>query len=128
MVGDAGQLVQAGANIKNPGYRQFMAESSLAAVEASDIFVFLDEHPDSINDGNFANNGSKLQWESLPASYHNGAGSFSFADGHCVLHRWACQSTKRAARPDGAGLPFSILTSELTDYNWVVKHMSVNHP
>jgi prepilin-type processing-associated H-X9-DG protein len=28
------------------------------------------------------------QWRDLPASYHNGAGEFSFADGHSELHKW----------------------------------------
>ena len=27
-------------------------------------------------------------WRDLPASYHNRAGSFSFADGHSEIHKW----------------------------------------
>ena len=56
------------------------------------VFVFLDEHADSINDLQFmvdpgyAPNGE--HWRDFPASYHNGAGSFSFADGHSEIHRW----------------------------------------
>ena len=58
----------------------------------SSVFVILDEHPDSINDAIFAFNpgaspGSET-WRDLPASMHNRAGSFSFADGHSELHKW----------------------------------------
>lgn len=58
----------------------------------ANIFVFLDEHADCIDDGLFMVNpgyvpGSE-QWRNLPASYHDGAGSFSFADGHAEIHRW----------------------------------------
>jgi prepilin-type N-terminal cleavage/methylation domain-containing protein len=66
----------------------------------SDIYVTLDERSDSINDGSFcvdmSNTGnadgtgtSDPYWMcDYPASYHNGAGRFSFADGHAEGHRW----------------------------------------
>ncbi len=56
------------------------------------VFVFLDEHADSIDDGTFQVNPGyppdQESWRNLPASYHNDAGSFSFADGHGEIHRW----------------------------------------
>jgi prepilin-type N-terminal cleavage/methylation domain-containing protein/prepilin-type processing-associated H-X9-DG protein len=58
----------------------------------ANVFVFLDEHADSIDDGIFMVNPGyppgQERWRNLPASYHNGAGTFSFADGHCELHEW----------------------------------------
>jgi len=56
------------------------------------VYVILDEHPDSINDGIYAFNpgcppGSET-WRDLPASFHDRAGSFSFADGHSEIHKW----------------------------------------
>ena len=52
-----------------------------------DAFVFLDEHPDSMNDaGWFPPHAT--QWIDVPATYHNGAGGFSFADGHAEIHKW----------------------------------------
>ena len=58
------------------------------------LFVFLDEHPTSINDDGFAvvikttamATGRLID---TPANYHNGASSFSFADGHAEIHKWA---------------------------------------
>jgi prepilin-type N-terminal cleavage/methylation domain-containing protein/prepilin-type processing-associated H-X9-DG protein len=58
-------------------------------------FVFLDEHPDSINDGIFSTLAAANRWNDLPASYHNGACGFSFADGHAEIKKWVDKDTKR---------------------------------
>ena len=62
-------------------------------VNPSKTFVFVDEHPDSINDGAFAVQMAQPTDASasiidFPASYHNGACGFSFADGHAEIHKW----------------------------------------
>src|SRR5678815_2582835 len=50
--------------------------------------VYMDEHPDSINDaGAFAPNTAN-NIPDAPATYHNGAAGFSFADGHSEIHKW----------------------------------------
>ena len=55
-------------------------------------FVFLDEREDSINDGTFSTDvDNPLHLRDVPASYHGGAGGFSFADGHSEIHQWTCQ-------------------------------------
>jgi prepilin-type N-terminal cleavage/methylation domain-containing protein/prepilin-type processing-associated H-X9-DG protein len=62
----------------------------------TDIFVFLDEHPDSINDGFYACSGpggETQAWADLPASFHGGACGFSFADGHTEIKKWKDAST-----------------------------------
>lgn len=123
MVGDAGELSREGFNSNNPDYVQFFKLSAIP--RPSRIFVFLDEHPDSINDGYFLNKASYHEWIDLPASYHNGAAAFSFADGHSQIQRWAHARTKRPARPDGAALPLYVPSTEAVDFNWVVSHMSV---
>ena len=33
------------------------------------------------------------EWEDLPASYHNRACGFSYADGHSEIHKWLENST-----------------------------------
>jgi prepilin-type N-terminal cleavage/methylation domain-containing protein/prepilin-type processing-associated H-X9-DG protein len=54
-----------------------------------DMFVFLDEREDSINDGWFASDPDTL-WKMVdwPASYHGQAAGYAFADGHSEIHRW----------------------------------------
>jgi prepilin-type N-terminal cleavage/methylation domain-containing protein/prepilin-type processing-associated H-X9-DG protein len=102
----------------------------------ANIFVFLDEQADSIDDGTFQVNpgyppGSE-QWRNLPASYHNGSGSFSFADGHAEIHRWLERSgaNKTLYPVTMTGLPTSqpwnngstgVFTSR--DYEWLVDRM-----
>ncbi len=125
MVGNPGSLMSSGVNVNNPNYQQFLKESDFR--DPSSIFVFLDEHPDSINDGYFLNQPDTQQWFDLPASYHNGGGSFSFADGHTELHRWQVDSTIQPALPGAAEqiLTTPLHADELADLHWVVRHTSV---
>ncbi len=53
MVGDAGAISASGVNSNNPTYQQFFKITQVP--HPADIFVFLDEHPDSIDDGYFVN-------------------------------------------------------------------------
>lgn len=122
MVGDPGSFLQNGMNIFNPGYQQFLKESDFR--QTSTVFVFLDEHPDSIEDGFFANTATDLEWKHLPASYHNNGGSFAFADGHAEIHRWQCASTICPPVPGGAPLPITIGPNDTTDFDWVNKNSS----
>jgi len=62
-------------------------------------YVLLDEREDSINDAFFvvemdgypALGNTKIV--DYPASYHNKAAGFSFADGHSEIHRWVDSRT-----------------------------------
>jgi prepilin-type N-terminal cleavage/methylation domain-containing protein/prepilin-type processing-associated H-X9-DG protein len=140
MVGDAGNFTANGFNINNPDYTQFFMTTQIP--QPSEIFVFLDEHPDSIDDGYFLNKSpdnnyaaadgaayNSAQWTDLPASYHNGATAFSYADGHSSLHRWQQPDTIRPPLPNAANLPISIPSkpaAALADFDWVMDHMSVD--
>ncbi|HEY5232886.1 MAG TPA: prepilin-type N-terminal cleavage/methylation domain-containing protein [Verrucomicrobiae bacterium] len=57
-------------------------------LSASDTFVFLDENPLSLNDGWFRCIPDGTSVQDSPAVNHGVTTSFSFADGHCELHRW----------------------------------------
>jgi hypothetical protein len=126
MMGDAGDASQWGYNVNNPGYSQFFTSASIP--QPSTLFVFLDEHPDSIDDGYFINNGGASEWIDLPASYHHGAASFCFADGHSESHLWLQPSTVAPSRPDAVVLPLSIPWNQGSDFQWVIDHMSPNLP
>ena len=123
MVGDVGQFTATGTNLNNPDYLQFFKLTQIP--HPTEIFVFLDEHPDSIDDGYFINRAYSWQWRDLPASYHNGAAAFSFADGHSALHSWMVPSTIRPPWPAAASLPISLPYKEWSDFQWVISHMSV---
>jgi prepilin-type N-terminal cleavage/methylation domain-containing protein/prepilin-type processing-associated H-X9-DG protein len=79
------------------GWAQFIKLSAIR--NPASIFVLLDEHPDFINDGwyVFCNDGPEGRlWSDMPASYHNGAAGFAFADGHSDIKRWLVSTTKQA--------------------------------
>jgi prepilin-type N-terminal cleavage/methylation domain-containing protein/prepilin-type processing-associated H-X9-DG protein len=135
MIGNPGDLLVGNANTNNLNYRQFLRESDIPS--PANIFVFLDEHPDSINDGYFieqppSNSPSgygyadpDYEWVDLPASYHNGGGSFSFADGHTEIHHWLNSATCAPPVPDTLYLPLWIDSSQSDDFNWVFQRMSI---
>jgi prepilin-type processing-associated H-X9-DG protein len=124
MVGDAGQLSTSGANVNNPDYRQFFKVSQVP--QPAQIFVFIEEHPDSINDGYFLNHPDDLKWFDLPASYHDGGVNLTFADGHAERHKWRLASTKPPARPGAAHLPLAVTAARQGDLDWLMERTSVD--
>ncbi|HNQ90320.1 MAG TPA: type II secretion system protein [Verrucomicrobiota bacterium] len=67
--------------------------SELIIPGPSDTWVYVDEHPDSINDAGFFAP-YKTEWIDQPACYHNGAAGFAFADGHSEIRKWAGPTMK----------------------------------
>lgn len=122
MVGDAGEFLVGDENKNNPSYRQYRKAQEF--ISASEIFVFVEEHPDSINDGYFLNRAAKYEWNDLPASWHNGSANLTYGDGHAENHRWLDGSTRKPNRPDGANLPFALGPSERRDFYWLMKRTS----
>jgi len=98
-VGDTSNIN--GKNNLNPGWRRLLKTGDCISPGASRTWVLLDECPDSINDGFFSvtmGGGSSATWTDVPASTHNGAGGFSFADGHAEIKRWLDTNTKAPVR------------------------------
>lgn len=99
-------LDSAGVPPTNPGgkWRTYAKESDNIRPGASQTWVFLDEHPASINDGAFglrmpdSTAGTSAQgWADFPAGFHNNSGSLAFMDGHAELHKWI-EGISRGAR------------------------------
>ena len=129
MVGDAGRYVIGGQNVNNLDYRQFFKLGQI--LQPSQIFVFIEEHPDSINDGYFLNHIDSLQWFHLPASYHNGAANLSFADGHLERHKWRSATTRPPSHAEAAMLPIPDPPNVLgpvdkVDFDWLMQRTSVD--
>ena len=104
----------------NSSWQQFLKVGDFR--NPSGIFVFLDEHPDSIDDGwmvfcTGANPAERSTWSDLPASSHSGACGFSFADGHSEIEKWLVASTKRPVEKSLNGFPVSV-GSDTRDINW----------
>lgn len=66
-------------------------------------WVYMDEHPDSINDAGAFPPNTPTNIPDAPATYHNGAAGFSFADGHSEVHKWRgdTMNRRRGRNPDG---------------------------
>jgi prepilin-type N-terminal cleavage/methylation domain-containing protein/prepilin-type processing-associated H-X9-DG protein len=77
-----------------PQCRQFLKQSQVP--RPAKTWLFVDEQPDSINDGYFLNNGDASSWQDIPACYHNGACGFSFADAHAEIKKWRSSTSKYA--------------------------------
>lgn len=88
-------------------WKRFLNTSDVGRMGTSKLWVFLDECPDSINDGLFSvrmQPGAK--WTDVPASTHNGAGGFAFADGHAEIKKWLDANTLAPVRHEaGMGCP-----------------------
>ena len=70
-------------------FRLFVKSTDFnSALPATECFQFLDENPMSINDGYFEFIATGTGINDRPAVNHGNSSSFSFADGHCELHKW----------------------------------------
>jgi prepilin-type processing-associated H-X9-DG protein len=97
-------------------YRQYLKQTDFR--NPAMTWVTLDEHPDTINDGFFINGVNPTSWSDTPASYHNGAGGFSFADGHAEVRKWRSSTSIYGVRFTGgvATRPFD--AAGRLDWQW----------
>lgn len=94
MNGFVGDTLNINGNI-NPGYRRFLKTGDMTIPGPVNTFVLLDECPDSLNDAFFSvAMYPSYKWTDVPASTHNGAGGFSFGDGHAEIKKWQDSFTK----------------------------------
>ena len=110
----------------SPAFRRFFNTSDFMVPGPSQTWVFVDEHPDSINDGWFWVLMDKDSWYDLPGSYHNGAANFGFADGHTEAKKWLNDYTKAPVILDNGNARWQAVQSaaKLTDIRWVQERTS----
>ena len=101
----------------NGSNERYLQSSDFVKLKPTDAVVFLDERPETINDGWFRTPTALYKLTDLPAIYHgNNSSSFSFADGHAELHRW--RDGKFIALTTGVDLPGSV------DAAWIWEHFT----
>jgi prepilin-type N-terminal cleavage/methylation domain-containing protein/prepilin-type processing-associated H-X9-DG protein len=124
-----GQSVNSSVLALFPGnYFVYSKVSTMLKPGPSDLWVFLDEQGDSINDGFFLFNmnyaaTSSPRWYDRPGAYHGGVGAFSFADGHAEDRRWH----DPAITPDpviGVNNPPYNGSTSAGDIAWMYSHTS----
>ena len=117
------------ANTPPHYYRTYGKDSDI--VSPSKTFVFVEEHSDSINDGAYAVQFVEPDAKSgniidMPASYHNGACGFSFADGHSESHRWVGSKIKPPVKYDNT-LALNVPAGDsLNDAKWLSDNATVS--
>ena len=93
----------------------------------ANTWVLLDEREDSINDGFFVvsmesyPDATKTKMVDYPASYHNRAGGFSFADGHSEIKKWRDARTIPILKK-GQLLPLNQPSPSNQDVVWMQDH------
>ena len=89
-----------------------MKTSDMTLPAPSNLWVMVDENPDSVNDAAFAvamnNTYPNTVWQDTPANYHGGACGFAFADGHSEIHKWK--------DPQTLGIPTTYLSEISTRF------------
>jgi prepilin-type processing-associated H-X9-DG protein len=108
----------------NSNYKIFRKQSDLARMGPVNCFIILDENPWSINDGWFCADDASQTWVDKPATYHNGACGFSFADGHSEIHKWHDGNLITFNGPlKGANVPAQ---PGVGDIDWLMQHASIH--
>ena len=71
------------------GYRTFVRDSETAAAGPARLWLMLDEHQDSLDDGWFlVTMDDSRPFASVPSTRHQRGYALNFADGHTEVHRW----------------------------------------
>jgi len=116
-----------GANGSSRKYRTFFKTAEITDPSPSMAYVLLDEHPDSINAGGFANMmveaPAAARIIDFPASFHNGAAGISFADGHAEIKKWTDPRTKPPPRYDNM-LQLNVASPNNQDMIWLSERTS----
>ena len=132
--GPMGHWLSSG-NASSPGYpwKVYLKETDIVGgIGPSDLWVLIDEHPNSINDAAFAVqmplNPGQTFWVDVPAKTHNNACGFTFADGHSEIHKWlvpdAIPPTFWAAdTAPSIGSQITLVAND-PDVLWVAHHTS----
>jgi len=120
-VGGPGGWLPGDYNEAQKTWKVYYKATDFAAASPSRIYVLLDEHPDSINAGGFANmmieNPARAKIIDYPASYHNGAAGLSFADGHAEIKKWLDPRT--IVKVKFAPMPLNVASANNRDMVWL---------
>jgi prepilin-type N-terminal cleavage/methylation domain-containing protein len=108
-------------------YHYYTRISAIQNPTPVDLWVFTDEHPDSINDGWLViDPTTTIKWgRDLPGSYHNHANSLTFADGHSELHKWLESTTSAPVmQVMHGGYPGTFPADR--DIQWMISHSTAH--
>jgi prepilin-type processing-associated H-X9-DG protein len=107
---------------RNWGFQEYVQYLKTSQVpRPAKTWLMMDEHPDSINDGYFINNPGAGNWQDIPASYHNGACGFSFADGHSEIKKWRSRTSMYSRVQYAYPATMNFDAAGRLDFNWYLE-------
>jgi prepilin-type N-terminal cleavage/methylation domain-containing protein len=101
---------------RNSPWRTFGKMSDVGPPSPSDLWVFVDEDANGLNDAAFAFDMVNEYWHDAPGSYHNMGCGFAFADGHSETHGWDYRSRKETGAITDP--------RDESDWQWLATHTS----
>ncbi len=118
-----------GGSVWFPQFYRYDKMTDIITPDPTKLFVFVDEHPDSINDTWMMSViGDGQTFGDLPASYHNGACGFGFADGHAEIHHWLEAKTKFPATGTEGPSTWQELLPNSRDVRWLFERSTARRP
>jgi hypothetical protein len=107
-------------HLANQTFRCYARMADVVNPRPQNLWVFLDERPESMNDTGFGcagprPTGTGYNWIDWPATYHNKGCGFGFMDGHGEIHTWFAAGT--LVTPPTAG-------SAQIDLDWLATRVS----
>ena len=118
------QCVGESTRLADPRAR-YMFKPGDTDVPISEIFIFIEQHEDSIDDGLFLIGPPKnrtVGWENIPAARHNKSCQLIFADGHTERHKW---KDSRTLYPITRTTLIGVLQPNSIDVAWVFDHSMI---
>jgi len=107
----------------SPPWRTYMSLSDIVYPSPANLWVLIDENPDSVNDGAFAVVMDRQKWGACwqdgPTTLHGGSASFSFADGHADIRKWKDPQTLTMKVTYREEFPYSLLQPHNLDVQWL---------
>jgi hypothetical protein len=112
-------------SLQYPPYQVIRKLTDFTILPASEQYVFVEAHEDSLTDGTIYTPSSYTQWADFPSSRHQSGGTFSFGDGHVSIQKWKDPRSKPPVTRN------SFLWGvdpqpDNRDLRWYVDHATIN--
>jgi prepilin-type processing-associated H-X9-DG protein len=109
-------------------YWHYLKVGDMVLPAPVNLWVMIDENPDSINDAAFAVDvqypPQSTAWQDGPANYHGGACGFAFADGHSEIHKWTDSRTRAIKTTFTRDFNHGVVQPNNPDILWVCARTS----
>lgn len=102
-------------------YIHYVKQADMTRPSPVNLWVMMDESPDSVNDGAMAVVMVPYMgvWQDGPSTLHDGGCGFTFADGHSEIKRWRDPRTRGMKVTYTMTFPYGLTQINNQDIQWV---------